>query len=284
MGEKVENQNNNTDWPTSMESDQLAHLDRIAKLVELLPVLPWMNAEEIDGITAVLLDFDATYWSFIRILSLPLYAELASLLGSLDGQEKLSERPRISAIVPVYGAKYELLLPALRSLRQQIGVSVEILISVDGCRDDYDLVNDILSEIDKELGSDPYGSALVLFSEDNLGVGRCRNRALRCVSSQWFTCLDADDLFHPLRCLHGLMALASLRIDRLNTGWSRVSLAQKKVVLLNDRLSAFGHNSYISCSNTLQRYGYLADLRVHEDTEYQQRLAYFGASMQISHV
>ncbi|GDX77118.1 hypothetical protein LBMAG41_21960 [Cyanobium sp.] len=80
--------------------------------------------------------------------------------------------------------------------------------------------------------------------ERNRGVGLCRNRAFQEVTAPFFSCLDADDIFHPLRCLHALLALQSSGVDRLNTGWSRVSLDENKIVLINDRLHCTGQSSF----------------------------------------
>jgi hypothetical protein len=251
-----------------MDLEQLAHFERIQTCADAIATLPWIEAGEPETIMQVLLDFDSEYWTLVKYLSLPLYAELLSLLQQGVVQGGLTERPRLAVVVPVFEASEALLLPALQSLHGQVGVAIECLISVDGCSADLELVERLLGK----LGDPgPHFTARVLFSDENRGVALCRNRAMKEISAPFFSWLDDDDLFHPLRCLHGLLVMALQGVSRINTGWSRVSLSQKKIVMINDRLSSFGHNSFIARTELLERYGYLADLKVHEDTEFMQR-------------
>ena len=263
----------------------LAHLDRIAQLADAaMNGLPWLAANENDNIPQNLLDFDSHYWAFSHYLSRPLYQETTLLLKSGQAAHWLPERPRLAVVIPVHEAEQELLSLALDSLRLQVGVDLEIWISVDGRCEDQQLVRGVADQLANHAGSSAISKLEILHNSDNLGVGRCRNRALQHISSPWFTCLDADDIFHPLRCLHALLLLRQLGVQRLNTGWSRVSLRQGKIVLINGRMASHGHNSFMACTSLLSRYGYLADLRVHEDTEYQQRLQYFRVPMQTTAV
>ena len=256
-----------------MDPEQLAHLERIQACVEAIATLPWIEAGEPQAILQVLLDFDSDHWTLVKYLSLPLYGELVSLLQQGVGPGCLPERPALAVVVPVFEASEALLLPALQSLHGQVGVAIECLISVDGRREDLDLVERLLAKLGD---GGPHFTVRVLFGEENTGVARCRNRAMKEMSAPCFTWLDDDDRFHPLRCLHGLLVMALQGVSRINTGWSRASMSQKKIVLINDRLSSFGHNSFIAKSELLEQYGYLADLRIWEDSEYMQRLDHFG--------
>jgi hypothetical protein len=58
----------------TMNPEQLAHLDRIGGLVDALGSLAWMETRELEQISLRLLDFDSSRWSFLRVLSFPLYA------------------------------------------------------------------------------------------------------------------------------------------------------------------------------------------------------------------
>jgi len=261
-----------------MESETLEHLDRIGALLKSLKAIPWLDGEEAEEIAESLLEFDGQYWSFLRILSLPLYSELTGLLLSGTALPHLQERPRISVVVPIYSANHVLLLAALNSLRQQVGVEIHCLISVDGREEDRLLVQEVLAQLGAAEDS-PYWKVSVFMLEHNRGVGMCRNRALREVTTPFFTCLDADDIFHPLRCLHAYLLLQLSAVARVNTGWSRVSIREAKIVMINGLISTHGHNSFIARSEILEKYGYLSDLRVHEDTEYMQRLRHFHVPM-----
>jgi hypothetical protein len=264
-----------------MELDQLNHLDLIERLAaSTVAAFPWVSTEDQVGILAKLLDFDSRFWTFSHFLSLTLYKETLLLLNSGLAASWLPERPRLAVVLPVYCADRDLLQMALQSLQNQVGVQLDVWISIDGRDQDRELVADVLSQLEAESEATAIGSLQVLHGSSNVGVGRCRNRALQNITAPWFTCLDADDIFHPLRCLHALLLLRQLGVERLNTGWSRVSLRQRKIILINGLMASHGHNSFIACTSLLQRYGYLADLRVHEDTEYQQRLQFFQVPMQ----
>ncbi len=264
-----------------MELEHLSHLDLIERLATaMVAALPWIAPDEQVGIQAKLLDFGSRFWTFSHYLSQPLYTETLLLLNSGLAASWLPERPRLAVVVPVYRADRELLQMALHSLHSQVGVDLDVWLSIDGRDQDQQLVADVLSQLEAESEATAIGSLRVLHGGSNVGVGRCRNRALRNITTPWFTCLDADDIFHPLRCLHALLLLRQLGVERLNTGWSRVSLRQRKIILINGLMASHGHNSFVACSSLLQRYGYLADLRVHEDTEYQQRLQFFQVPMQ----
>jgi hypothetical protein len=73
--------------------------------------------------------------------------------------------------------------------------------------------------------------------------------------------------------------MRTLDVQRLNTGYSRVSLRQRKILLLQQSFTAVGGNSFPACSGLLASHGYLAPLRFYEDSEYQNRLAHFGVPM-----
>lgn len=261
-----------------MDSQVLAHLERIGHLVQALARLPWLGAEELESIRATLLDFDAGHWAIVRILSLPLYRELTALLESGEAARLLPERPRLAVAMPVFGAQHDLLHQALTSLRRQVGVEIECWISIDGRQEDRDLVEAVIASLEPSSEAAPWQVSL-LYSDRNRGVGLCRNRALQAITAPYFTCLDADDVFHPLRCLHGLLLLLREDLMRLNTGWCRASLLERKIVLINDRIAHVGHTSFIAHTEILSKYGYQAPLRFYEDTEFMQRHRFFGVAM-----
>jgi hypothetical protein len=254
-----------------MNEEALGHLERIGMICERLDSHPtWGNAEAVIAY-ATLTDFDSKYFNFAKYLSPSLYSETLELLAS--GAHH-GIRPRLAVIMPVYKPRRELLRQAVGSVLNQVGVETSLLISLDGPEGKRPLVEQVLAELEA-----PPGRVRILTCETNRGVGLCRNQALREVQEQWFTFLDGDDVFHPLRCLHGWLALRALDVKRLNTGYSRVCLRTGKIVLQQQGLSAVGGNSFIACSELIRSHGYLAPLRFYEDTEYENRLGYFGVPM-----
>lgn len=182
-----------------MELEFVEHIDRIGALLKGLKTIAWLDDEEAGHAAECLLEFDGKYWPFLRILSLSLYSELTGFLLNGSALPHLDERPHISVVVPVYCASRDLLLAGLDSLRKQVGVAVDCLISVDGREEDRQLVEEVLYELGAAEDSQHW-KVSVFMLEHNRGVGMCRNRALREVRTPFFTCLDADDIFHPLRC------------------------------------------------------------------------------------
>lgn len=260
-----------------MPADILEHLLRVENCVNVLASrLPWCASDEVDAIVKTLLDFDSEHWSYLQYVSLDLYEELRTLLFHESIERLIPEKPCISVVMPVHQASEDLLRAALESVRNQIGVSIECLISVDGSEEDLELVHRLLSDLGPETQD---WKASVIFDEENRGVGMCRNRALRKVSSPWFTFLDDDDLFHPLRCLHGLILMAMKHVQVVMTSWCRVSMTQKKILLINGKMVCSGLISLIAQREILSAYGYFADLRHYEDAEYTQRLSFFGVPM-----
>jgi glycosyltransferase involved in cell wall biosynthesis len=221
-----------------------------------------------------ILAFDSEYWTFVNYLALPLYGELTNMLNQSPLQA--TQRPLISVVVPVYRAHADLLRAAFQSIRSQIGVEVLILASVDGRREDAKLVENVWNE----MGGDQENASLrLIFSHDNRGVGVCRNRAFAQIETEVFTCVDSDDLIHPLRSLHGLHLMRHHGVRRVNLSVGRVSIRQRKIFLTHQALQFVSHNSYYALTELFQEYGYQADLRRHEDTEYYRRLEYFNEPM-----
>jgi hypothetical protein len=86
-------------------------------------------------------------------------------------------------------------------------------------------------------------------------------------------------MIHSLRCLHAFLVLQLSAAARVNMGWSRESIQEAKILMIDGQISTYGHNSFIAITEILQRCGHLSDLRVHEDTEFMQRLRHFHVPM-----
>jgi hypothetical protein len=259
-----------------MDTHEFAHMERIAKLQTSLSRITWLTSHDVDRIGLALWGFDDHYWPIISALSLSLYDEMIGLIDACCERRLLDERPQVSVVIPVYQGDELLLRTALESLSLQVGVTIDCWISIDGEGSDLALVKQILSDLP---GSDSLPPPKLAFSETNQGVAMCRNLVLRQISAPFFTCLDADDFFHPLRCLHAFLLLLTHAVDRVNTSYCRVCRSTGKIILINNQVSTFGHNSFLARSTLLKRYGYLANMRRHEDTEYMRRMEYFGVPM-----
>lgn len=261
---------------TMLESESLDHLARIGRICEDLAGQQVLDEAALGNSFDTLTAFDQQFWTFTRYLSLPLYEETSALLQQ-EGQ-LLTEAPRIAVVMAVYRPNPQLLRLAIRSALEQVGVRVHLYLSLDGPEGNASLVQEVLTELD----TDPEQLS-VITQPENRGVGLTRNAALAQLQEEWYTFLDCDDIFHPLRLLHAWLVMKNHNISFLNTSYSRVSLHQKKIVLLQQSLSSVGGNSFLAHRSVLNTYGYLAPLRFWEDTEYQQRLRHFGLTILSTH-
>lgn len=250
----------------------LEHLGRIGDFCCALARHEAWSDERCQAAFDLLAAHDQEFWAFTRYLSLPLYEETMSLLR--EPGLNLRTPPDIAVVMAVHEPDPELLRLSVRSALAQVGVRVHLHLSLDGPEGNAERVHRTLDE----LGADP-SRVHVHGHPENRGVALCRNAALAKMQEEWFTFLDCDDIFHPLRLLHAWLAMHSLNVVWLSTTCSRVSIEQKKIVLLQQSLSASGMNSFLAHRQVLARYGYLAPLRFWEDSEYQLRLAHFEAPM-----
>lgn len=255
---------------STVDPEIITHLERIGKIIEGMSLHSAWSDEERENSFDSLSRFDQEYWAFTKHLSLLLYEETAQLL--MQPQSSITEQAEIAVVIPVFRPDPFLLPLSLQSALSQVGVRVHLYISLDGPEADRPLVERVLEQVDC------HGQRVTLLpNAENRGVALCRNAALKAIDEEWFTFLDCDDLFHPLRLLHAWLVMASTDVIWLNTGCSRVSLKLRKIMLTNHVLSANGFNSIFAQRRVLQAYGYLAPLRFWEDTEYQNRLVFFGA-------
>ena len=247
-------------------------LERILGMLEAFERHGSPETFNVESLYERLAGFERRYPVFCHYLSASLYDETRQLL--MARREPITSPPEVAVIMAVHRPRADLLEMAIRSALEQIGVATRLMVSIDGEPDDLELVSRVLAGLPHEGHR-----VTMLQSPVNEGVGCCRNRALKACTATYFTFLDSDDVFHPLRCLHAWLLLESQSLVRVNTGYSRVSLDQGKLVLLNNQLWANGGTSFLAHTSVLSSYGYLAPLRFWEDTEYQNRLTHYQARM-----
>lgn len=255
--------------PAEVNASALAHLDRINGICEALRAHPAWKDLPHEMLFDRLSCFDGEYWTFVHYLSRALYEETLYLLR--HWRAPITSSPEVAIVMPVYRAEPMLLKLAIDSAIQQIGVDVRLWLSLDGDPRDAAIVSQLLEDLDPGPQR-----VSVIDGDRNRGVGLCRNQALARIASPYFTFLDADDLFHPLRCLHAWLALENEHADRVNTGSSRVSVADSKIVLVDQSLSSIGRSSFLARARILNSHGFLTPLRFYEDSEYEMRHAYYG--------
>lgn len=262
-----------TDFPRNRDHEaSLLQLSTLLafELTELFPGHPVSTPNEI---LENLRKFYQVNRPFVQLLS---PAIINSTLIEIQQAKvrKYFRPPEIAYVIPVHRCNPALLRLTVESLRLQIGVNCRAIFVIDGdgCQD--------ISALERALAAEGDGLVCeVIVKQENMGVARARNTGMARVEAEFFSWLDANDVIHPLRSLHAILSLTNSSVQRVNTSYARVNLSSKKLVIRNMSFSHVGHTSFVALSSLLSEYGYLADLRFHEDSEYQQRLEFFRVPM-----
>lgn len=120
-------------------------------------------------------------------------------------------RPLISFIIPCYNEPRKMLTDCIESilslpLRSE---EREVIVVDDGSA----------TPIATFLA--PYGEALQLLRQDNLGLGAARNAALECARGTYVQFVDSDDRLIPSQYSHVIREIKNRRPDILLFGWTR---------------------------------------------------------------
>lgn len=226
----------------------------------------------------ILRRFYESYPSFWRYLC-PNIARNTIRQIQIAQQHRLRIIPEITYILPVYQCDKTKIQESINSIRDQIGVETKCIIVIDGTGPaDMDTIKHAINS----SGSAKIFS--ILDKKENKGVACARNTGMRHINTEYFSWLDANDVIHPLRSLHSILLLLNHHCKRVNTAYARVSLKNKKIITRNGKFSHCGHTSFVSKTSLIRDYGYLSNLKYHEDTEYQQRLEFFNVPIVNSHI
>ncbi|MGC6482364.1 MAG: glycosyltransferase [Synechococcus sp.] len=216
---------------------------------------------------------DQQFPNFNKILSDSIVDETLKEISNLSGA-KLISLPEITYIIPIHNCDPNLIAHTIQSLSKQVAVQVSAIFILDGKNPaDTAALTACLAPNNLSINT------RVIQLEHNQGVAAARNIGMEKITTEFFSWLDANDVIHPLRSLHGILRLTNTQAIRINTSYSRVILKTGKLVLRNHRFGHTGHTSFIARTEILEMYGYLVNLKAHEDTEYQERLEYFNANM-----
>ncbi len=97
-----------------------------------------------------------------------------------------ARQPQVSVVIPTHNRKH-LLMPTLRSVMEQHGVDLEIVVVDDGSDDGTAAhLEDLRIE-----------NLRILRHERALGVGSARNTGMEAARGAWIALLDDDDLWRP---------------------------------------------------------------------------------------
>lgn len=250
-------------------------LKRIESLTELLVSRGLVSDTESESTHGILRLFEAQYYPASAVFSELLYEELTGMLSS--SAFSLEDKPNVSVVIACHSGGDDDLREAASSACSQIGVNIELILSVDNAKNRGIQATDY-NNLHKYCRSGRILPRVILL-ERHAGVGACRNYGIQAASGQYLTALDDDDVFHPLRCLHAYLALKQLDAEWIGTGFCRYESTSRKIFIVNKKMSGCGHNSFFTKRSIFEKYGYLAPLHRHEDTEYMQRLTYYGAKM-----
>jgi glycosyltransferase involved in cell wall biosynthesis len=112
----------------------------------------------------------------------------------------MSQSPLLSFIVPFYNNE-EFIVACLRSLFEQAGADIEIIIIDDGSTDDSARL------VNQYLAKHPYLINVKFISQENGGVAQARNAGMAVAEGRYITFMDGDDLLSNdyLRHLHPIL-------------------------------------------------------------------------------
>lgn len=91
---------------------------------------------------------------------------------------------KVSVIVPVYNAE-KLVEKAIKSVLNQTYKSIELILINDGSKDNS---LNIIKKWEKK-----YPNIIKIFDQENMGVGKTRNKGIEVSTGDYITFLDADD-------------------------------------------------------------------------------------------
>ena len=99
--------------------------------------------------------------------------------------------PKISVVIPVYNVA-DYLSRCLESLRRQTLLDIEIICVNDGSTDKTArIIEDYRHVLESDI------TRFIYISQENEGVGAACNNALKKVTGEFLTLLDADDIMLP---------------------------------------------------------------------------------------
>ena len=174
----------------------------------------------------------------------------------------------VSIVMPAYNCEKTLAASVESVLRQSVA-NWELLILDDGSKDGTWALIQRLAEKDSRIRA--------IQNEENMGVGRTRNRGVSLAKGDWIAFLDSDDLWTPDK-LEKQLALASAHPETglffTGSGFIRADGKPLDYVLhvpaCIDRRQLLKQN-LISCSSTLvkkqllEKYPMPAGAALHED-------------------
>lgn len=184
--------------------------------------------------------------------------------------------PDVSVIIPCYNSAATI-VRAIESVRNQLGVTTEIILVDDGSTDDS-----------VSLASKASGGELIVHSLNGpSGTAYARNQGLKLAKGEWIQFLDADDTLHPEKL--GRQIASAQDADIVFSDWyvivnGQIREKQKphrfantshklEMILQGNRLHSA---SPLSRRRLVERVGWFNETLYHEDWEYWVRLFSFA--------
>ena len=127
------------------------------------------------------------------------------------------ETPLISVVIPTYNRGDDV-VKAVRSMGQQTYKNIEILVVVDGAKDDT------VAQLKKLQESEP---RLKIIEQENRGVSAARNNGIGQAKGQYVALMDDDDIASPRRLERQIERLRSLPEDKPTLCVSDVDYVEK---------------------------------------------------------
>lgn len=142
-------------------------------------------------------------------------------------------RPKVSVIIPVYNSE-KYIERCIKSVLNQTFQEFELILINDGSKDNSQKI--------LELYKEKYADKIILVSQENMGVAKTRNKAIKIANGQYIMFIDNDDYIDNGYIETHIKKIEETNADIVMSGYRRVNIDKKilfKQKLLNTNWSKY---------------------------------------------
>ena len=142
--------------------------------------------------------------------------------------------PKVSVIIPVYNSE-RYIERCIKSVLNQTFQEFELILINDGSKDNSQKI--------LELYKEKYAEKIILVSQENMGVAKTRNKAIKRANGQYIMFIDNDDYIDNDYIETHIKKIEETDADIVMSGYRRVNIDKK--VLFKQRLLNTNWSKYI---------------------------------------
>lgn len=182
--------------------------------------------------------------------------------------EKVEHIPLVSVIMPAYNAA-RYIKESVCSVQNQTITDWELIV-VDDCSTDdtYKIARNLALEDER---------IRLIRNEENSGVAKTRNRAMKMVKGQYVAFLDSDDIWYPEKLEVQLVRMQADQVDLLYTSYRLIEAESRAwisdyLVPENTTIEDMLVQNRVGCSTVLMRRALAAEYRFTTDYYHEDYL------------